>query len=194
VDLLEAVRDLAEALRQARLQRRVQLLVDGLAHLFQAPRVVVLQVADLGLERGAHFEHALGVRLGQRTQRAVHGVGEALERARLLLAAARRMQLDLLAHGFQLLRRGCLVLGQVGRQFLARGLGAGLHLVAQLALHALEGLGRALAVARGAGAREQGELQADHGQEPDREDDEFDGGHVSAGSQCGLLRIQSAVW
>jgi len=49
--------------------------------------------------------------------------------------------------------------------------------VAQLALQAFEGLGRAVAVVAAAGTREQGELQAEHGQQAEREDDELDGRH-----------------
>ena len=55
VDLVELVGDLAEGLGEPRLQRGVELLVDGLAHLFELFGVVFVQLGEAFFDGGAEL-------------------------------------------------------------------------------------------------------------------------------------------
>ena len=112
VHLLQALGHLAEALAQALLQRGVQLLVDGRAHLLELAVVAVLQRLQPRLDRRAQLGQALVGALRHPLQQLVLGARG--------LAALRQQQL--------------LQAGEVA----ARGLGLAPELVAQLALQALE--------------------------------------------------------
>jgi hypothetical protein len=183
VHAFEPFRHLPERFGQARFQRRVEFLVNRLAHLLEALAVIRLQVANLVLERRAHFQHALRVRLGHRGQRLRQRIGHALQAARLLVAAQRRVLANLLAHAVEVLDGGGVVLRQAGCRILARGLGAQLHFAPQRVLQAVEGV-----TVSGAPAQQRQHLQRDDRQRRKRQQVEVKIGHQSA-----LLRIQSAV-
>lgn len=115
--LLQPVGDQLERFAQALFQRGMQLLVDGAPHLVELGRVVGLDVLELLLQRGAHFGQPPLVALGQLCQLLLHGLAEAAQRARLLLAALLGLHLQALTHRLELLR---VRLGQLG-QLLGEG-------------------------------------------------------------------------
>ena len=121
--LVEPVGDLLEALAEARLERRMQLLVDRRSHLLELDLVALLQRGEALLDRRAHFDEAPLVRLGQRPQLFAERVSEALQREVLRVASrvALRQQ-RLLKH-----RQGLA-------DFLPRSDAASRDLVAQFAL------------------------------------------------------------
>ena len=90
VHLLEAVGHLLERSAEALLQRRLQLFVDGGAHLVELFRVLVAQHVEALLDGRAHGFQALLV--GARE------LGEALAEALHLLALPRRHRGELLLH------------------------------------------------------------------------------------------------
>ena len=124
--LVEPVGDLLEALAEARLERRMQLLVDRRSHLLELHLVALLQRGEALLDRRAHFDEAPLVRLGQRPQLFAERVSEALQREVLRVASrvALRQQ-RLLKH-----RQGLA-------DFLPRSDAASRDLVAQFALEPL---------------------------------------------------------
>ncbi len=145
VHLLEAGGDQGEALAEALLERRVQLLVDGRADLLELLLVVGLDRAEPRLDRRLHLRHPLVERIARearlldvRCGRLRERVGEVLLHRRELAAEAVDL-LVLRARDVALLREQRLLeererLGEL----LARSLGAAHHLVAQLAALAFE--------------------------------------------------------
>jgi hypothetical protein len=192
-------------LAQARLQRALQLLVDGGAHLFELGGVVVLQRLEPGLERGAHLGHALLVVSGERRQllalllagagegeahllAALAGIlGETLGKALQAGVGARGEAVQALAEALDalglLVRHPAQLLGDVAAEAvetLLQFLAAGALFLAQRALQAL-----AVALERiqadgeaivGAAAAQQHHLQREDGQgEQEHEGEEYVG-------------------
>ena len=79
MDFFQTVRNQLEGFAQALFQRRMQLFIDGLAHLFEAVAIVQLQILDLGFQRGAHFGHTLCIRFGQCRQGLIERIAKALQ-------------------------------------------------------------------------------------------------------------------
>ena len=168
--LIEAVGNLLEALAQALLERGLQLLVDGRAHLFETLAVVGLDRRQLVLHRLAHLGDPLVVAVGQRAQLLGLGLTEAVQRRVLRLARSLRLRgqrvrgrgqrvADHLLHRRQLgaeridllVLRACdvarlrqqrlLERGQRLRQLAARAARAVLHVGAQVAFEPIGGVG-----------------------------------------------------
>ena len=119
--LLQPVRDLLEAFAQALLERRVQFLVDGGAHLFELLLVVGLDRGEPRLDGAAHLGHALVVGLRQRGEAFAERLGEAAERVALLQrdAVERRVLRLARRQGLRAERERGLLQG-VGEQLLRR--------------------------------------------------------------------------
>ncbi|ABA49248.1 hypothetical protein BURPS1710b_2925 [Burkholderia pseudomallei 1710b] len=104
VHLLEPVRHELERFAEALLERRVQLLVDGAAHLFELRRIVRLDFLQARLERRAHLADPAIVRLRQLRELLVERIAEMPERRALLFARELRLPLQRVAHRVELLR------------------------------------------------------------------------------------------
>ena len=200
----QPLRHLLERGGQARLQGGVQFFIDRLAHFFQARAVVRLQIADLAFQRGAHFQHALGVRFGQLGQGLVGAVGKARQALRLFFAPDFPLRLYLRAQAVELLQGGGLELRQAGGQVLPRRLRRRLQLQPHFAFDPVDALqalrlvllhqrqgGGAVGTAHQARAQQQQDQQDDDGRERRPAAHRI---RARSWDQSGLLRIQSAVW
>ena len=120
--LLQPVGDLLEALAQALLERRVQLLVHRGAHLLELLLVVGLDRGQPRLDGTAHLAHALVVGQGQRGEAFAERLGEAAERVGLLQRdAAERGVLRLTRRQRLRAERKRGLLQGVAEQLLGRG-------------------------------------------------------------------------
>ena len=104
VHLLEPVGHLLEAFAQALLERRLQLLVDGGAHLLELLLVAFLQRCEPLLDRRAHLRQAPLVAIGERAQLFVQRVAKALQRCVLRIARRLRLRRERLLQRAQLQR------------------------------------------------------------------------------------------
>ena len=173
--------DVAKALGQARLQRGVQLLVDGGAHLFELLGVVGLQRPELLLERGAHLADALLVALGEFRQALAEGLreqpllldafGAALA---LLLGQVCPQVLQALAEALD----PALLVGGEAVEVLAKLPAAGVLLFAQRSLDALAETGKG----RVGTAAEQHPQQRSNAHQRQEDDDEQHGGEIHRSS------------
>jgi hypothetical protein len=183
VHLLEPVGHLLEAVAQPLLERGLQLLVDGLAHLVELGRVGLLQLLQLRVQRGAHFAQPPGIRFAQALQLHRERVRQGLlQQGELLgegvdLGVLRARGLGALLD--QRILEGC----QRQRELLAGAARRFADLAAQLALHPLVGghqLGPAAVGDGGRLANHQDEQQDEAGENQCNEDPEFQGGLTSS--------------
>jgi len=65
VHLFQALRHVLEAFRQPGFQRLVEFFVHGGTHFVQLGGVALLQLVELGFQRGAHLAQSTGIGLAQ---------------------------------------------------------------------------------------------------------------------------------
>ena len=184
--LLQAVSHLLETLAKPRLQRRLQLFIDGGAHFVELGGVGGLQLQQLRLQSAAHlgqaaraglaqFGNAPGIGFTQRAELAYQRVSKRfLQQAQLL---AKGVNLGVLrARGLgALLREGLLKRGHALGGLLAAGAGGLGQFAAQFTLQTVQTLGLGLYASKhglldlGSGLRVLGPKPATPAQQQDQQ-------------------------